>query len=248
MLNSNKIVNQHRMWPARPVSAHPPSQVVLLYLHENGGVKTRVKTVKIVKIGRENGLAVKTGCDRVSFFHERERYGHVFLIKRLSRQFREGVASGRLRLPCATAPAADAWTTSAERRQRQGRRGDPPTVAHRPPPVRPLALYRGEAMLVDTNQVLHLPSPELKEALHHIPVKFTATEINDARTRHRLLGNGWRCREWRAASSPSSCSLRRVAPTAGMPTLRLVRRPLTGSALSSVHYPWDRGPTRVAYR
>ena len=61
-------MNQHRMWPARPVSAHPPSQFVLLYLHENGGLKTRVKTVKIVKIGRENGLAVKTGCDRVFFF------------------------------------------------------------------------------------------------------------------------------------------------------------------------------------
>ena len=39
--------------------------------------------------------------------------------------------------------------------------------------------------------------PEVKEQLHHIPPGYTAKAGADAKTRHRMVGNGW---HWGVAS------------------------------------------------
>ncbi|CAE7308884.1 deaD, partial [Symbiodinium necroappetens] len=55
----------------------------------------------------------------------------------------------------------------------------------------------GRAMPQDDRGVLHLPTPEIKEQLHGIPVSYTASGGVDEKTRHRLIGNGW---HWCVAS------------------------------------------------
>ena len=57
--------------------------------------------------------------------------------------------------------------------------------------------YTVEAMLQDAKGVLHIPPPEVKEQLHHIPPGYTAKAGADAKTRHRMIGNGW---HWGVAS------------------------------------------------
>ena len=51
--------------------------------------------------------------------------------------------------------------------------------------------------LQDAKGVLHIPPPEVKEQLHHIPPGYTAKAGADAKTRHRMVGNGW---HWGVAS------------------------------------------------
>ncbi|CAE7351372.1 PUB3, partial [Symbiodinium sp. CCMP2456] len=51
--------------------------------------------------------------------------------------------------------------------------------------------YQLEAMLQDSQGVLHLPTAEIKEQLHGIPTGYTAQAGADDRTRHRMIGNGW---------------------------------------------------------
>ena len=51
--------------------------------------------------------------------------------------------------------------------------------------------YTVEAMLQDARGVLHIPPPEVKEQLHHMPPGYTAKAGADAKTRHRMVGNGW---------------------------------------------------------
>ena len=106
-------------------------------------------------------------------------------------QFDEAVRSGRLRLPCATTPAAD----------ENGRPAPKGTRGKMTADVRARWLadrrrfapwhYRKEAMLTDGQGRLQIPTPDIKEQLHHIPKGYTAVEGVDDRTRHRLIGNGW---------------------------------------------------------
>ena len=106
-------------------------------------------------------------------------------------QFDEAVRSGRLRLPCATTPAAD----------ENGRPAPKGTRGKMTADVRARWLadrrrfapwhYRKEAMLTDGQGRLQIPTPDIKEQLHHIPKGYTAVEGIDDRTRHRLIGNGW---------------------------------------------------------
>ena len=44
---------------------------------------------------------------------------------------------------------------------------------------------------------IHIPLSEVKEQLHHIPPGYTAKAGADAKTRHRMVGNGW---HWGVAS------------------------------------------------
>ena len=105
--------------------------------------------------------------------------------------FADEVKSGRLRMPCATTPAADANGRPAPK----GARGKTPADAK----ARWLAdrrqfapwHYNRHAMMVDTNGTLSIPSPAVKEQLHDIPKDYTAVANLDDRTRHRLIGNGW---------------------------------------------------------
>ncbi|CAE7894086.1 unnamed protein product, partial [Symbiodinium necroappetens] len=48
-----------------------------------------------------------------------------------------------------------------------------------------------DAMLQDSRGLLHLPPPDVKEQLHHIPAGYTAKAGADTKTRHRMVGNGW---------------------------------------------------------
>ena len=105
--------------------------------------------------------------------------------------FPEGVASGRLRFPCATTPAADENGRPAPR----GSRGKTPPDAH----ARWMAdnrqfapwHYKAEQMMSDSGGRLVIPPPSVKEQLHDIPIDFTKVSSVTDRDRHRLLGNGW---------------------------------------------------------
>ena len=109
-------------------------------------------------------------------------------------KFSDAVASGRIRLPCSTAPAADERgrplprsmrgkvTTDVQQRWLQDSRQFAPWH------------YQREAMLADDQGKLVVLTPGAKEQLHHMPKNFTARTAQgdlEPRTRHRLLGNGW---------------------------------------------------------
>ena len=105
-------------------------------------------------------------------------------------EFHSSVAQGRGLMPCATTPAptddgrAKPRSTRGRRWMEGGRQFAP---WH----------YTVEAMLQDFKGVLHIPPPELKEQLHHIPGGYTAKPGADVKTRHRMVGNGW---HWGVAS------------------------------------------------
>ena len=109
-------------------------------------------------------------------------------------KFSDAVASGRIRLPCSTTPAADERgrppprsmrgkvTTDVQQRWLQDSRQFAPWH------------YQREAMLADDQGKLVVLTPGAKEQLHHMPKNFTARTAQgdlEPRTRHRLLGNGW---------------------------------------------------------
>ena len=109
-------------------------------------------------------------------------------------KFSEVVASGRIRLPCSTTPAADERgrppprsmrgkvTTDVQQRWLQDSRQFAPWH------------YQREAMLADDQGKLVVLTPGAKEQLHHMPKNFTAKTAQgdlEPRARHRLLGNGW---------------------------------------------------------
>ena len=109
-------------------------------------------------------------------------------------KFSDAVASGRVRLPCSTTPAADERgrppprsmrgkvTTDVQQRWLQDSRQFAPWH------------YQREAMLADDQGKLVVLTPAAKEQLHHMPKNFTARTAQgdlEPRTRHRLLGNGW---------------------------------------------------------
>ena len=106
-------------------------------------------------------------------------------------KFDDGVASGRLRMRCSTTPAPDQHGRPAPR----STKGKVSEEVHR----RWLAgsrqyapwHYRREAMLVDRDGKLQLPTAAIKEQLHEIPRNYTAVDGISDKTRHRLLGNGW---------------------------------------------------------
>ncbi|CAE7863082.1 eIF3-S7, partial [Symbiodinium necroappetens] len=109
-------------------------------------------------------------------------------------RFSDAVASGRIRLPCSTTPAADERgrppprsmrgkvTTDVQQRWLQDSRQFAPWH------------YQRDAMLADDQGKLVVLTPGAKEQLHHMPKDFTAKTPQgelEPRTRHRLLGNGW---------------------------------------------------------
>ena len=109
-------------------------------------------------------------------------------------KFSDAVASGRIRLPCSTTPAADERgrppprsmrgkvTTEVQQRWLQDSRQFAPWH------------YQRDAMLTDDQGKLVVLTPSAKEQLHHMPKNFTAVTAQgdlEPRTRHRLLGNGW---------------------------------------------------------
>ena len=51
--------------------------------------------------------------------------------------------------------------------------------------------------MTDERGHLRLPTPEVREQLHHMPVGYTAAAGADERARLRLVGNGW---HWGVAS------------------------------------------------
>ena len=51
--------------------------------------------------------------------------------------------------------------------------------------------YSDQAMLVDHNGNRHLPTPEIKEQMHLLPVGYTSTVGSTTHKRHTMLGNGW---------------------------------------------------------
>ncbi|CAE7866773.1 unnamed protein product, partial [Symbiodinium necroappetens] len=107
------------------------------------------------------------------------------------------LAAGRKLMPCATTPAP----TDDGRAKPRSTRGRTPRDAD----ARWLEggrqfapwHYTVEAMLQDSKGVLHTPAAEVKEQLHHIPTGYTAKAGADAKTRHRMVGNGW---HWGVAS------------------------------------------------
>ncbi|CAE7892790.1 PUB3, partial [Symbiodinium necroappetens] len=112
-------------------------------------------------------------------------------------EFHSSVAQGRKLMPCATTPAP----TDDGRAKPRSTRGRTPRDAD----ARWLEggrqfapwHYTVEAMLQDSKGVLHIPPPEVKEQLHHIPTGYTANTGADAKTRRRMVGNGW---HWGVAS------------------------------------------------
>ena len=105
-------------------------------------------------------------------------------------QFHSSVAQGRKLMPCATTPAP----TDDGRQKPRSTRGRTPRDADArwAEGGRQFAPwhYTVEAMLQDSRGVLHLPLPDVKEQLHHIPAGYTAKAGADTNTRHRMVGNG----------------------------------------------------------
>ncbi|CAE7860723.1 unnamed protein product, partial [Symbiodinium necroappetens] len=106
-------------------------------------------------------------------------------------QFHSSVAQGRKLMPCATTPAP----TDDGRPKPRSTRGRTPRDADArwAEGGRQFAPwhYTVEAMLQNSRGVLHIPPPDVKEQLHHIPAGYTATAGADTKTRHRMVGNGW---------------------------------------------------------
>ncbi|CAE7466803.1 PUB3, partial [Symbiodinium sp. CCMP2456] len=106
--------------------------------------------------------------------------------------FHPAVATGRRLMPCATTPAP----TNEGRPKPRATRGktSKDTDARWSDGKRQYAPwhYQLEAMLQDSQGVLHLPTAEIKEQLHGIPTGYTVQAGADDRTRHRMIGNGWR--------------------------------------------------------
>ena len=46
-------------------------------------------------------------------------------------------------------------------------------------------------MLVDHNGNRHLPTPEIKEQMHLLPIGYASTVGSTTHKRHTMLGNGW---------------------------------------------------------
>ncbi|CAE7859414.1 eIF3-S7, partial [Symbiodinium necroappetens] len=141
-------------------------------------------------------------------------------------KFSDAVASGRIRLPCSTTPAADERgrppprsmrgkvTTEVQQRWLQDSRQFAPWH------------YQRDAMLADDQGKLVVLTPSAKEQLHHMPQNFTAVTAQgelEPRTRHRLLGNGWHWGVARrfllavlvhaAASLPTTAAIPTAPPT-----------------------------------
>ena len=141
-------------------------------------------------------------------------------------KFSDAVASGRIRLPCSTTPAADERgrppprsmrgkvTTEVQQRWLQDSRQFAPWH------------YQRDAMLTDDQGKLVVLTPSAKEQLHHMPKNFTAVTAQgdlEPRTRHRLLGNGWHWGVARrfllavlvhaAASLPTTAAIPTTPPT-----------------------------------
>ena len=92
-------------------------------------------------------------------------------------QFHSSVAQGRKLMPCATTPApTDEGRQNLETPTLGGRKGGRQFAPWH---------YTVEAMLQDSQGRLHLPPPDVKEQLHHIPVGYTAKAGADTKTRHR---------------------------------------------------------------
>ncbi|CAE7897784.1 unnamed protein product, partial [Symbiodinium necroappetens] len=106
-------------------------------------------------------------------------------------QFHSSVAQGRKLMPCTTTPAP----TDDGRQKPRSTRGRTPRDADArwAEGGRQFAPwhYTVEAMLQDSRGLLHLPPPDVKEQLHHIPAGYTAKAGADTKTRHRMVGNGW---------------------------------------------------------
>ncbi|CAE7487292.1 PUB3, partial [Symbiodinium sp. CCMP2456] len=105
--------------------------------------------------------------------------------------FHPAVAAGRRLMPCATTPAPTDEGRPKPRATRRKTSKD--TDARWSDGKRQYAPwhYQIEAMLQDSQGVLHLPTAEIKEQLHGIPTGYTAQAGVDDRTRHRMIGNGW---------------------------------------------------------
>ena len=141
-------------------------------------------------------------------------------------KFSDAVASGRIRLPCSTTPAADERgrppprsmrgkvTTEVQQRWLQDSRQFAPWH------------YQRDAMLTDDQGKLVVLTPSAKEQLHHMPKNFAAVTAQgdlEPRTRHRLLGNGWHWGVARrfllavlvhaAASLPTTAAIPTTPPT-----------------------------------
>ncbi|CAE7869448.1 unnamed protein product, partial [Symbiodinium necroappetens] len=108
-------------------------------------------------------------------------------------QFHSSVAQGRKLMPCATTPAHGRRAAKAALHQGAyaSRRRRP--LGGRGPPVRPLAV---EAMLQEFRGVHHIPPPDVKEQLHHIPAGYTAT-----------AGAVWSRRGWDFSPPPTPALL-----------------------------------------
>ena len=99
-------------------------------------------------------------------------------------EFHSSVAQGRKLMPCAT-------PTDDGRAKPRSTRGRTPRDADTPDGWRVVASSRRGGHAPGLQGVLHIPLLEVKEQLHHIPPGYTAKAGADAKTRHRMVGNGW---------------------------------------------------------
>ncbi|CAE7346915.1 PUB3, partial [Symbiodinium sp. CCMP2456] len=117
--------------------------------------------------------------------------------------FHPAVATGRRLMPCATTPAP----TDEGRPKPRATRGktSKDTDARWSEGNRQYAPwhYQLEAMLQDSQGVLHLPTAEIKEQLHGIPTGYTAQAGADDRTSTlRWLTQAWAGRPWDFSPPP----------------------------------------------
>ena len=155
--------------------------------------------------------SVQDGWDRLRLEATRPSVGGFDLA---GLKFHPTVASGRRCMPCSTAPAPDENGRAAPRNQRGS---VPPDAKDRwLADKRQFAPWRyvRKALIEDEAGQVVVPPPDVKEH----PKGFTDVRGVDTRTRHRLVGNGWR---WGVATRLLCMLVARTfaAPTDASPTL-----------------------------
>ena len=103
--------------------------------------------------------------------------------------FSDEVRSGTVFMPCLTTPAeTDAGRSAPSDKGQQSNAAWQLWSESN----RQFAPWHSEPhAMMQLDNTLVVPPPEVKELMHHMPYGWTAATGKDERTRHRMLGNGW---------------------------------------------------------
>ena len=142
----------------------------------------RTPTGKKITVSRYRGLVR---------WHDPDATKHVRAIQTGHLQFPVGVSNGKQLMPCLLTPAPkeegrppprgalDGISKAAQQRWKADHQQYAPWT------------YETHNMMMNKAGELELPTPEIKEQMHQLPVGYTDAPAVSKKARHRMLGNGW---------------------------------------------------------